>query len=921
MSIPSFPIFVKRNGKWQELKTHELLPGDLCFLSFLETEETELTIPCDMLLLAGTCIVNEAMISGESTPLLKESILEHRPEDEPHLTLDIAAADKAHVLFGGTRCLQLSSPHPDIMTQHLYSGKKEGCLALVLRTGFGTMQGQLVRTMIFSSERMSANNMESFIFILFLLIFAIAAAGYVLWHGLQDSERSRYKLLLECVLIITSVVPPELPMELSLAVNNSLVALSKFAIFCMEPFRIPLAGKLDICCFDKTGTLTGENLVLEGVLIDPSTGLQQSKIPKETCLVIGSCHSLFNVNNQIAGDPMEKTAVDFINWTMPRNDFVKDLKGLNGEVEILNRFPFSSALKRMSCVIKCKGSMMITAKGAPEMMKKFFTKTPSWYDETFNQLALSGARVIALGLKSFSSPLSIAQVRGMKREQAESNLEFVGFLIFRCPLKPDSKKAVKDLLSSSHKVMMITGDNALTAIYTAKQLEMNLDLPIIQIDVSNGSFEYRRVMENEIEDCNDFNLNKATFSDMKVKQHCFCCTGNALDLLNDNNPILLSELLPYITIFSRTSPSQKEFILTTLKMLGFTTLMCGDGTNDVGALKQAHVGVALLDGRPEDLRKILDQAQRIAMKKRKAEAEQARLKWQARMEAAKAQADGRNPLTAGEILKAKMDEISTASNNMEDEIPMVKLGDASVAAPFTSKISTIESVCNIVRQGRCTLVTTIQMFKILALNSLISAYGLSVLHLAGIRYGDFQVTITGMLLSACFLFLTKSQPLKELSAQRPQSNILNAYLLLSVLCQFAIHVGTLIFVLGEANRYTFPYKIGIKTEFSPSLTNTAVYLLSLIMQVSTFVVNYEGRPFREGLFENKNLRNSLGAVSAIALLAALEAFPDFNEWLQLVPMPPAFRSHLLAVLFVDFFGCLAVDKILHFFFFNAKAKL
>lgn len=118
-------------------------------------------------------------------------------------------------------------PTPATKLKNILSAPDGGCLAVVLRTGFGTTQGQLVRTMIFSTERVSANTFEAFLFIGFLLIFAIAASAYVWTKGLERGM-AKGKLLLDCVLIITSVVPPELPMELSLAVNASLVALQKF---------------------------------------------------------------------------------------------------------------------------------------------------------------------------------------------------------------------------------------------------------------------------------------------------------------------------------------------------------------------------------------------------------------------------------------------------------------------------------------------------------------------------------------------------------------------------------------------------------------------------------------------------------------------------------------------------------------------
>ena len=76
-----------------------------------------------------------------------------------------------------------------------------------------------------------------------------------------------------------------------------------------------------------------------------------------------------------------------------------------------------------------------------------------------------------------------------------------------------------------------------------------------------------------------------------------------------------NDLVQNTWVYARVSPSQKEYILTTLKTLGYTTLMAGDGTNDVGALKQAHIGVALLDGTPEDLQKIAEHQKMERIKK------------------------------------------------------------------------------------------------------------------------------------------------------------------------------------------------------------------------------------------------------------------------------------------------------------------
>ena len=99
-------------------------------------------------------------------------------------------------------------------------------------------------------------------------------------------------------------------------------------------------------------------------------------------------------------------------------------------------------------------------------------------------------------------------------------------------------------------------------------------------------------------------------------EYDICVTGAAMKQF-ENQPSW-KDLVQNTWVYARVSPSQKEYILTSLKTLGYITLMAGDGTNDVGALKQAHIGVALLNGTPEDLEKI---AERMKHERIKAEAQ------------------------------------------------------------------------------------------------------------------------------------------------------------------------------------------------------------------------------------------------------------------------------------------------------------
>lgn len=162
-----------------------------------------------------------------------------------------------------------------------------------------------------------------------------------------------------------------------------------------------------------------------------------------------------------------------------------------------------------------------------------------------------------------------------------------------------------------------------------------------------------------------------------------------------------------------------------------------------------------------------------------------------------------------------------------------------------------------------------------------------------------------------------------------------------MLGQFAIHIATLIYL----SNYVYsiePYvhlptllpssmntpltssrrssDIDLEGEFEPSLLNSAIYLLQLIQQISTFSINYQGRPFRESIRENRAMYWGLIMASGVAFSCATEFVPEINEKLRLVPFSNEFKITLTVLMALDYGGCWLIENALKTLFSDFRPK-
>lgn len=230
-----------------------------------------------------------------------------------------------HFLYCGTKIIRTRRPQEDLDGDAV-------ALALVVRTGFNTTKGALVRSMLFPKPSGFKFYRDSFRYISVMAV--VAMFGFIAsFINFIRLELAWHLIIVRALDLITIVVPPALPATLTIGTNFALSRLKKKQIFCISPQRVNVGGKLDIMCFDKTGTLTEDGLDVFGVrAVSPENGRFTDVITESSKLVqnstssgpptayqallytMATCHSLRSVDDELVGDPLDLKMFDFTSW-------------------------------------------------------------------------------------------------------------------------------------------------------------------------------------------------------------------------------------------------------------------------------------------------------------------------------------------------------------------------------------------------------------------------------------------------------------------------------------------------------------------------------------------------------------------------------------------------------------------------------
>lgn len=318
------------------------------------------------------------------------------------------------------------------------------------------------------------------------------------------------------------------------------------------------------------------------------------------------------------GNPLDCHMFEFTKWNLNKDAsascfYVESPPDMSGtqtatRIDILKEFPFSSSLQRMSVIVKEKKTQSLTAymKGSPEAVLSF-CKTdshPSNVDAVLLSHTQRGQRVLAIASKQINELEN--SYSDLSRNEIESELDFLGLIVFENQVKPSTKETMMLLQDGNIRTVMATGDNLHTAAAVAQDVGIiqlnqtavelsiqgnNIIAQILRLNSSQETIAESTISEHSATQIvvNEYEI----FNDDCLAYNCIL-TGKTFIEIKENHQELLPKVLMSASVYARMSPSDKTFLVEDLKSLGYGVGMCGDGVNDCGALKAAHAGKVYL---------------------------------------------------------------------------------------------------------------------------------------------------------------------------------------------------------------------------------------------------------------------------------------------------------------------------------------
>uniref|UniRef100_A0A914ZET9 Cation-transporting ATPase n=2 Tax=Parascaris univalens TaxID=6257 RepID=A0A914ZET9_PARUN len=847
---------IRNGGQLKVVLSEQLVPGDVIVIT-----SHGCTMQCDAVLMNGTVIVNESMLTGESVPVTKVALPD--AEEEGSSVFSIKEHSR-HTLFCGTQVLQT----------RYYSGRR--VKAVVLRTAYSTLKGQLVRSIMYPKPVDFRFTKDLFKFVGFLA--CIAACGFVYTIAIMVLRGSNVKkILVRSLDIITIVVPPALPAAMSIGIISAQIRLRKKQIFCISPSTINTCGAINTVCFDKTGTLTEDGLdfhcmrpvrKVEGGKQPVFDGEFLAFLPDEMSAygelikAISTCHSLTRIQGELCGDPLDLILFKHTGWSLDETvgsgvdetdrfdviqpTVVRSVPGHFGfdsqmELAIIRQFTFSSSLQRMAVIVhnpsEQSHSMTLYCKGSPEMVASLCRSetVPSDYTSIVSDYAQHGYRLIAVAYRKLE--LSFAKSQKVKRELVECDLELLGMIVMENRLKRQTVGVIHQLNKARIRTIMVTGDNLLTALSVAREcaiiqpskrafLVETAPLPEKSANKRTPLILKQSVSSSEdiIDDCSS--MLDVEAGHLVDSTYQLAISGPTFAVVCHEYPEMIEKLVTVCDVYARMSPDQKQLLVNKLQEVDYTVAMCGDGANDCAALKAAHAGISLSEA------------------------------------------------------------------------------EASIAAPFTSKIPNIRCVPIIIREGRAALVTSFGVFKYMAGYSLTQFITILHLYWLNTNLTDFQFLYIDLgLVTLIALFFGNTPACEKLSPTPPPARLLSLASVLSIAGQLAIVTSfqLFIFLYTTFQPWFIPFSVPFddEEEDKRSMQGTAIFCLSTFQYLTLAVIYSKGFPYRKTLFSNTPLCLSLLVMAITSIVICVYPPPFASSFMEFDPLPETcYRLFILVIGFI-----------------------